>query len=124
MVIRRPAGQVAPSDMAALLPVATEMVGATAQSYFSCSHRDSNLVAVAQFLAVAARPCFLALAGGLMILNRVWASSLVPKPSGVCRNSARPAACTVSRLPLAATAFPAAEIRVRRSEAGVAFRNT
>jgi hypothetical protein len=43
------------------------------------SHRDSSLVAVAQFLAVAARPGgFFCCAGGLMIRNSVWASSLVP----------------------------------------------
>ena len=63
-----------------------------------------------------------------MILNTFWASSLVPKPSGVCRYSAGPANwpinCTVSRLPLSAAALPAAEIRSSRVSGGVAFRNT
>jgi hypothetical protein len=90
----------------------------------SCSHRDSNLVAVAQFLAVAARPCFLVSAGGLMILNTAWPSSLVPKPSGVCRNRAWPAAWTVSRLPLAAAALSAAKIRISSSSGGSRLRNT
>ena len=42
------------------------------------SHRDSNLVAVAQFLAVAASGCFFCFTGALMIRNSAWASSLVP----------------------------------------------
>jgi len=70
------------------------------------------LVAVAQFLAVAASPgSFVCFAGGLMIRNSARASSLVPKPSGVCRNRAGPAASTVSRLPLAATALWVAAMR-------------
>ena len=81
-------------------------------------------MAVAQFLAVAARPCFLVFAVGLMILNTAWPSSLVPKPSGVCRNRARPAAWTVSRPPLAAAALSAAEIRVSSSSGGSPLRNT
>ncbi len=49
------------------------------RSRHGCSlHRDSSLAAVAQFLAVAARPCFFCFAGGLTILNSDWASSLVP----------------------------------------------
>ena len=42
------------------------------------SHRDSNLVAVAQFLAVAASFFFFCFTGALMIRNSDWASSLVP----------------------------------------------
>ena len=35
-------------------------------------------MAVAQFLAVAARSCFFCFAGALMIRNTAWARSLVP----------------------------------------------
>src|SRR5690348_15390539 len=63
------------------------------------SHRDSSLVVVAQFLAVAATPAWPARR------KSTWASSLVPKPSGVCRYSAGPIAATASRLPLATAAF-------------------
>src|SRR5207344_1787579 len=97
--------------------------------YYFSSHIDRSLLAVAQFLAVAARPGW-DFFGGARILNTYWASSLVPKPPGVCRNSAggRPAAgpanCTVSRLPLAAAALSAAEIRSSRSCGGEPFRKT
>jgi hypothetical protein len=62
-------------------------------------------VAVAQFLAVAATAGFFCFDGVLMMRNSFWARSLLPKPSGVCRNKAVPIAVTVSRLPLAAAAL-------------------
>src|SRR3984957_17241226 len=84
-------------------------------------HKDSSLVAVAQFLAVAATPF---LPGVPMMRNSTWARSLVPKTSGVCRYSAGPVAVTVSRLPLAALACSAALTRLSRSGGSSAFRNT
>jgi len=51
---------------------------AASRPHFS-SHRDSSVVAVTQFLAVAAMPAL------PTMRNSTWASSLVPKPSGVCR---------------------------------------
>src|SRR5580693_10145685 len=85
------------------------------------SQRDSSLAAVAQFLAVAAT---LVLPELPTIRNSTWASSLFPKPSGVCRNRARPIAWMVSRPPLTAAALCAAAIRSSRSCGGSAFRNT
>src|SRR5580693_9428476 len=85
------------------------------------SHRASSLVAVDQFLAVAVMPF---LAGTPRTRSTTWASSLVPKPSGVCRNRAGPIAVTVSALPLAAAALCAALIRSSTSGGGSAFRNT
>src|SRR5215469_7097959 len=85
------------------------------------SHRDSSLVDVDQFLAVAVMPV---LPGAPRMRSTTWASSLVPKPSGVCRYSAGPIAVTVSRLPLAATALSAAWTRPSRPGGNSALRNT